>query len=56
MFSWSTSFLMKFLDIGNSVTPYGMAGLVIASLNMLFQVFLSACFGDKSVLKLGGKR
>ena len=56
MLSWSTSFLMRFLDFGGNVTPFGLAGLVVASLNLLFQVFLSACFGEKSVLKLGGKR
>ena len=56
MLSWSAGFLMRFLDFGNNITPFGLAGLVVASLNMLVQVFLSVAFGDKSVLKVGGKR
>lgn len=59
MLSWSLNFIRRMIGAdGESIIfpSYVMAGLVVASLNMLVQVFLSAAFGDKSVLKIGGKR
>ena len=56
MFNWSLHFLSNFLTSDGIVQPMGLAGLVVASLNMLIQVFLSVAFGDKSILKVGGRR
>ena len=49
MFNWSLHFLSNFLTSDGIVQPMGLAGLVVASLNMLIQVFLSVAFGDKSL-------
>ena len=55
MFRWSLSFLERCFD-NQGITPWCLGSLVLSALNMLIQVFLSATFGDKSVLKIGGKR
>lgn len=56
MLSWSLNFIMRAFDSSGALAPVGLAGAVVAALNMLVQVFLSLCFGDKSILKTGGKR
>ena len=53
---WSLSFIqMAFSDTGH-LTETAKAALCVATLNMLMQVTLSMLFGDKSVLKIRGKR
>ena len=56
MFGWSVSFLQKCLNDSGNLNVIGGAGLVVASLNMLIQVFLDFLFGKKGVPKLGGDR
>lgn len=56
MLGWSYNFVIHALDQDGYFTFAAFGGLVVASLNMLVQVFLSIAFGDKSVLKVGGKR
>lgn len=56
MWGWSYGFLTRAFSDGGHLTLFGMASLVVASLNMLLQVTISLIFGDKSALKVGGRR
>ena len=56
MWGWSLSFLRSAFDESGYLTLVGRGALVVASLNMLMNVTLSMLFGDKSVLKIRGRR
>lgn len=56
MFTWSYNFVMHALGSDGFLTFSAFTGVCIACCNMLCQAFLNLCFGDKSVLKVGGKR
>lgn len=56
MWNWSLSFITRGFDADGHLTIIGQSALVVSSLNMLIQVFLSLLFGEKGVLKVGGKR
>lgn len=52
MFNWSVSMLEHFIKNPD----FFYASMIVASLNMLIQILFSMMFGDKSVLRIGGKR
>lgn len=56
MLTWSYSFLLRAFGENGHLLPFGMASLVVASLNMLIQITVSLLFGDKSAIKVGGRR
>lgn len=53
MFGWSLAFLQKCLTDSGILTVFAGASMVVASLNMLIQVFLSFIFGKKGAPKVG---
>lgn len=56
MLSWSYNFIRHLMPSTNIPEWYVAAGIVVASLNLLIQLAFNLAFGDKSVLKVGGKR
>lgn len=52
MFHWSVLQLRSFFN--NPAVLY--ASVVVASLNMSIQIMFDLMFGDKSVMRIGGKR
>ena len=56
MLSWSYSFLRHLMPQNNIPEWYVAAGIVVASCNLLIQLAFNLAFGEKSVLKVGGKR
>lgn len=56
MWGWSVSFITRAFSPDGHLTDVGQSAFVIASLNMLLQVFLDLISGNKGFLKVGGKR
>lgn len=52
MLNWSFSMIIRFM---NNPSLFACA-ICVASLNMLIQILFSMAFGEKSVIRLGGKR
>lgn len=53
MFNWAYGFIMKIAASSHGQAVFSV-GLIVASLNMLVQVFYSWVFGSKNNTKLRG--